>query len=131
MSLFRNVGSQVNEYEYDFAVDGGATGAINLYAKENAPEIPSGAVIMRVCTKVVTALAGTGASASLGFTGSTAAYVAAGSITGWGKDVIPATALSAPVVTGDNHQAVLLTISGAALTAGKAKVFVEFIHGNV
>lgn len=55
MSVFENAGLMVQEYVYDFAVDGGATGAINLHAKANKAVVPVGAIIIGVRAKVVTA----------------------------------------------------------------------------
>ena len=42
------------EYVYDFDVDGGATGEIDLSAKAGTPVIPVGAIITGVTSKVLT-----------------------------------------------------------------------------
>jgi hypothetical protein len=129
MTSFTNNGVQVAEFEYEYSADGGATGAIDLAAKAGAPEIPVDAIIEEVVTVVKTALAGGGAaSASLGYTGSTAAYVANAAIASWSDEAIMTTAFSAKAIAGANHAAVLFTISGAALTAGNVKVLVKFLH---
>jgi len=48
------------EYEYDFAVDGGATGDIDLAAKAGKAPLPVGAVVMEVYAEVVTAVTSAG-----------------------------------------------------------------------
>ena len=50
------------EYVYDFAVDGGATGAIVLSAKPGKQNIPTGSVIKSVRAKVITALTSGGSA---------------------------------------------------------------------
>lgn len=76
----------VQEYVYDFAVDGGAQGAINLHAKAGVDVVPVGAIVKRVYAKVLTACT-SGGSATLawgngddadGYSGSA---VAVGSLT--------------------------------------------------
>jgi hypothetical protein len=52
---FKNTGIHVEEYVYDFAVDGGAKdSAIELHAKQGKKVVPVGAVIKRVTAKVLT-----------------------------------------------------------------------------
>lgn len=52
----------VQEYMYDFAVDGGTAGAFNLHAKDGKSVIPIGAVISNVTFKVVTACTADGSA---------------------------------------------------------------------
>ena len=52
----------VQEYIYDFAEDGGATGEIDLHAKDNKSVIPVGAIITAVAAKVVTACTSAGSA---------------------------------------------------------------------
>lgn len=61
---FKNNGVQVQEYVYDFAVDGGAQGEIFLSSKSGYAPVPNGAIIKRVVGKVVTAFT-SGGSATL------------------------------------------------------------------
>ena len=63
---FRNDGKQVMQYEYDFDVDGGATGEIFLSSKDGSRAVPIGAVITAVSMRVVTAFT-SGGSATLAY----------------------------------------------------------------
>jgi hypothetical protein len=62
MSALKNVGLQVQEFVYDFDVDGGAQGAINLHAKDGMSVLPAGAVIRAVRAKVLAQLTSGGAA---------------------------------------------------------------------
>ena len=129
MSYFKNDAVQVAEYEYDFAVDGGATGTFNLSAKANKAPLPAGAVVVDHFVVVQTALVGSGASAKIGTTDDDDEYLV----------LIPAPAAGisdayngAPVLLpadGDGSD-VLMALSGAALTAGKLKVIINFVNPN-
>jgi len=59
---FKNNGVQVQEYVYDFDVDGGAVGEIDLSAKANKSAIPVGALIKRVTCLVKSAFTSGGAA---------------------------------------------------------------------
>ncbi len=127
MSYFKNDHIQVAEFEYDYAVDGGATGSYDLSAKANKAKLPVGAVIVGSEVVVQTPLTGSGASAKIGTTNDddewkalAAATIAAG----------VSTAYSAPVLVASGDDDVLLDVSGAALTAGKLKVLVHFVNPN-
>ena len=62
-----NAGKHVQEYVYDFAVDGGVKDvAINLHAKDNKGVIPVGAIITDVTAKVVTAIVGSSSTVAWG-----------------------------------------------------------------
>lgn len=62
MSGIKNA-EHVQEYMYDFSVDGGVNGsAINLHAKANKAVIPVGAIITDVTAKVVTACTSDGSA---------------------------------------------------------------------
>lgn len=127
MSYFKNDHVQVAEYEYDFAVDGGATGSFDLSAKANKADIPTGAVIVDHCVVVQTALVGSGASAKIGTTNDDDEFLvlteepAAGISNAFGGE-------PNLVAAGDGD--VVMALSGAALTAGKLKVLVSFINPN-
>lgn len=113
---------------YDFAVDGGAVGAITL----RGDSVPSGAIIIDVLIHVDTALtSGGGATVSLGAetaTGLNAAAAVSGapwSTTGAKRGGLTAT--TAPVKT-TAVRPVTATIATAALTAGKFSVYVDFVE---
>lgn len=114
----------VNEYEYDFAVDGGATGVFNLSAKDNKSVMPVGAIRKATHVLVQTALVGVSASAKVGTTASDADFAADAGVATYSLAAIfnDTTAVVVGATSGD----CLLTVSGAPLTAGKLKVLVEY-----
>lgn len=127
MSYFKNDAVQVAEYEYDFAVDGGATGTFNLSAKANKAPLPVGAVVVDHFVVVQTALVGAGASAKIGSTNDDDEYMV--------LTAAPAAGISdayngTPVLLAAGDGDVKLALSGAALTAGKLKVLVNFVNPN-
>lgn len=61
---FKNDGIQVQQYVYDFAVDGGAVSTIDLSAKANYSPLPVGAIVVAV-TAWVQAACTSGGSATL------------------------------------------------------------------
>lgn len=128
----RNFGLLVQEYEYDFAVDGGATGVVDLSAKANKADLPSGAILQRVVTRVVSSVTGTGASASVGTSADAAVYMAARDVDGVGALGLTADQLAdyttLGVLDAANKCDVLLTVSGAAITAGKLKVLAQYLY---
>jgi hypothetical protein len=129
MSYFNNDAIQVAEYEYDFAVDGGATGVYTLSSKANKAALPVGAIKVGHQVLVNTAFVGSGASAILGVSGDTDRYMvitAAGNV-GAGLETSSA---SAVFISAANLSDCLLTVSGAALTAGKLKVLISFVNPN-
>ena len=58
----------VQKYVYDFDVDGGATGAIDLSAKANAAPLPDNAIVESVVAFVETAIVGTSSTLAWGNT---------------------------------------------------------------
>jgi hypothetical protein len=116
--------------EYDFAVDGGATGTITLRGvpgDSHGNSIPSGAVITGGYIDVETAVAsgtGTVALAGEGAADLLAATGAAGLTTGR-KDIVPDSTGSTAVKT-TAVRSVTMTIATAALTAGKFRVVVFY-----
>lgn len=133
----------VNEYVYDFAVDGGTVGAKNLHAKDNKAVLPVGAIIKAVTAKVVTQCTSTGSATVAwgngndadGFSGSA---IAVASLTdnalfnGWDN----AAALlwddtnDHPIPVNVDAAAAgqfIMTIGTEALTAGKIVFIVEFL----
>lgn len=113
---------------YDFAVDGGAVGAITL----RGDSIPSGAVIIGSLLIVDTVLASSGsATAQVGTEGAadiaaSAAYNAAPwSTTGAKRGSMTAT--TAPITT-TAKRSITLTVGTAALTGGKFRVIVWYVE---
>lgn len=62
MKPFKNAGVQVQEYVYDFAVDGGAQGTIVLSDKDNVDPLPIGAVLKGVTALVLTSVTSLGSA---------------------------------------------------------------------
>lgn len=142
MSIELNAGMQVQEYVYDFGVDGGAVSTIDLSAKAGYDPIPVGAVVMDVVAKVDTAVT-TGASGTLAFGNGDdddgfMSAIAAGSLTAnaifnaAGQD-------SALLWDGTNDHMTPFYVANAAdgqvqakietgaLTAGKVRVLVFYV----
>lgn len=117
---------KVQEYTYDFAVDGGAVGFIDLADKY---KLPAGAIILRVHTHVKTALASSGsATVSVGDSTSNARYLAATAFNDAAFDDEVPKALSTALpnkVDAANEGKVGIAIGTAALTAGKMKLILE------
>lgn len=126
MAHFKNDGVKVSEFTYDFAVDGGATGVFSLSSKANHTLIPDGAVIQKVVTKVVTAFAGSGASAKIGTTTSDSVYLALTDVSGYSTDAMFDYTTLVCANTA-NKRNVIMSLSGGALTAGKLVVNVEYV----
>jgi len=142
MSVHSNV-KHIQEYVYDFAVDGGAVGAIDLSAKVGKNPLPVGSVVLAVTAKVVTAFTSGGAATlAWGPTASATGYsgtaVAVASLTdnsmwngqGNGASLIfddTQDADKAANVAVANDGDFKVTIGTAAMTAGKAVFVVEFI----
>lgn len=143
MSSFKNDGLHVQEYVYDFAVDGGAQGEIFLSSKAGYAPIPNGAIIKAVTGKVVTAFT-SGGSATLvwgndddpdGYSGAT---IAVASLTdnalfnGWDNaaaliwDDTNDHQIPVAVINEDDGE-FSVTIATADMTAGKAIFLVEYL----
>jgi hypothetical protein len=142
---FKNRGTYVEEYVYDFAVDGGVKDvAINLGAKAGKSVVPVGAIIKRVTAHVLTAPTSAGSATVAwgngddadGYSGTTIAIASLAIntvITGWDLGAallwddtndhsIPVNVLN----TADGEFEVL--ISTANLTAGKILFLVEYYY---
>lgn len=121
--MARIAGSQKTIYgQYSFAIDGGAQSTIGL-----GVWLPVNSVIRGMIAIVRTAPVGAGASLSFGITGSTqallvttgvAAFLGNTSVPGVDFDLNPLNVLAFSEVT--------ITISGAALTAGRIIAAVTF-----
>jgi hypothetical protein len=118
--------------EYDFAVDGGAVGAITLRAGDGVGnELPAGSVILSGYIEVDTAVtSGGAATVSVGSEGA-ADLLAASAVSGapWSttgrKSVVP-TGTGATSVKTTAKRNLAVTVATAALTAGKFRVVVLY-----
>lgn len=138
---FRNDGIQVQEYVYDFAVDGGAVSTITLSSKSDSDPLPVGAMVSKVTMRVLTAFTSGGAAtldcgsgddpdgyltaipvASLTANAMFNAYNEAGALLWDNTNDAPLDLYIDDATTG----AVSITINTAAMTAGKAVFMVEY-----
>lgn len=138
----------VQEYIYDFSVDGGTNGtAISLHSKDNKAVIPVGGIITAVTAKVVTACTSGGSATvewgngddSNGYSGTA---IAVGSLTdnalfnGWDNaaallwDDTNDHPIPVNVSTAADGQFKIL-INTADLTAGKIVFLVEYLMPTV
>ena len=140
----RNDGKHVQEYVYDFAVDGGTNAsAISLHDKARAAVIPVGAIITDVTAKIVTACTSAGSATVAwgngddadGYSGTTIAVATlVDNFLVNGHDLDAALLwdgtndhkLYVTVLTAADGQFKLL-ISTADLTAGKIIFMVEYL----
>jgi len=114
---------------YDFATLGGGAGAIIL-GDENgdAQVVPAGSIITNAYISVQTAVtSGGSATVAFGIVGNTDAFKAATGKASLGTDVVLAGTNDLPITDAVPMQ-VALTIATADLTAGKIRVFVEYIE---
>lgn len=121
---------------YDFAVQGGAIGTLNLYDPIHGKTVPLALPAAFIITKVmidclITATSGGSATVALGSgqaTGDLKAAAAFGGYTGI-IDGIPngaaANAIKVPATQANPGSVATLTIAVAALTAGKFNVHIE------
>lgn len=126
-----NSGVQVAEFVYDYDVDGGATGFINLAAKLNSG-LPSGASIVRIHYYVETAFTSAGsATVAIGDVGSNNRYLTATAFDDSAYDDEKLAALSSGLphqVASASAGKVGILIGTAALTAGKLHLLVEYVQ---
>jgi len=142
MADFLNDGKKVQEYIYDFAVDGGAVSEIFLSAKAGKKPIPIGSIITAVTAKVITAVVGTTSTLAWGndddpdgYSGTAiaeATLVADFVVNGWDLgaallwDDINDHQLYVTVLNADDGD-FSVTIGTNALTAGKVIFMVEYL----
>ena len=114
-------GIKVARADYDFAVDGGAIGTLDL----SADEIPSGAIITGARIRVETVPVGATATIGIGVEANSDVQAAA-AISGapWSTTGVK-DATGRPLTTAARK--VKATIATAALTAGKFQVYVDYI----
>lgn len=119
---------QVARGRYDFAVDGGVQGDINL---TSTAQIPANAVVLGGFVEVDTAVTGSGASVAIKVEGA-ADTVAAAAISGapWSttgrKSVIPVFTGATTLKTTAARK-IVATISAADLTAGAFDVVLFYV----
>jgi hypothetical protein len=120
----------IQEYVYDFAVDGGSVGQIRLDTKAGAKPIPSNAIIKAVYYNVETAMtSGGSATVSIGDVGASARYLALTAFdnAAYTANAPKAAAIGVPVkVTAANIGQFSVSVAVAALTAGKISFMVEY-----
>lgn len=110
-------GLSIIKFEYDFANDGGAVGALNLGVAGMKMVVHK--CIMKVQT---TCTSGGSATVSVGKTGTVAAFAAATAVASLAGDaIIAGVPTGGGVLLGDGD-AVLIDIAVAALTAGKIEI---------
>ncbi len=128
-SNISNKGIQQQEYVYDFAVDGGATGFINL--ADNFA-LPVGSVIVDVYYYVETAMtSGGSATVAIGDADTAARYLAATAFdnAAYADEKVAKAAIGVPFKTDSANDGKFgITIATAALTAGKIRFFVNFLQ---
>jgi hypothetical protein len=114
--------------DYDFAVDGGAVGTINLRGDNT---IPAGAYILGGLVDVTTAVT-SGGAATVGVNSNASGdIVAAAAVSGapWSttglKSVVPSFT-GATAIKTTAQRSLAITIGTAALTAGKFRVTVYY-----
>lgn len=122
--------------EYDFAVDGGTQGAIELRAAD-VYKLQEGMIIKDMFIVVEEAIAGAGASVTLGDGTDADGFFADFAALATQGAVIRLSEVAGALMWDDTNDhmlaykcnadsALTLTIGSADLTAGKFKVFVEF-----
>jgi len=141
---FRNE-LHVQEYVYDFDVDGGLVSTIDLSAKAGYSPLPSGAIVKQVSLKVVTAVVGSSSTVACGNTTDPNGYMEA---------IAEATLVDEYVTSGGGQAGALIwddtndhaipflvnsandavfsmDIAAGALTAGKVVFWVEYYMPSI
>jgi hypothetical protein len=117
------------EFVWDFAVDGGGTGAIDL------GDLPLGAVVVNAVGVVETACtSGGSATVILGTTDDDNGFIASVAVAALGANTTHgnSVATNQPKTNDDASRDVVMTIGTAALTAGKIRFILEYyIPSNV
>lgn len=141
---FGNNGIQVQEYVYDFAVDGGAVSTISLSGKANKDPLPAGAIVMDCVMRVLTAFtSGGSATLAIGNTADDDGYLPAIAVASLTAGACFTAAQQAGALLWDNTndanlaygvtstantQDVAAKIATAAMTAGKAVICMEYLY---
>ena len=144
---FKNDGLNVQEYVYDFAVDGGAVTGHILSNKAGYDPIPTGAIVKAGTEKVVTTVTcstggtiewGNGDNAD-GYSGSAAqasGFTAGNLYTGWdnGSELLWDDTNDHPIplyIDDATTGQFKMTVGTATLTAGKIVFLVEYLLPSV
>jgi hypothetical protein len=141
MSGLKNYGLNVQEYLYDFAVDGGSTGAISLSSKAGYYSLPDNAFVYNVCAEVLTAVVGTSSTLAWGNTTDPDGYQAATAEATLVADYVAMGGTAAAALLWDdtndhltgfcansaNDRDFSVTIGTADLTAGKVAFHVMYL----
>jgi integral membrane sensor domain MASE1 len=118
---------KVGIWEWDFAKDGGAEGAIAM----RGPKLPVGAIILAAFLDVEAAFVGAGSSSAFHVTAANDIYsvavVGTYTLDALLKGVPDFATVSDAVRVATAAKGVTHTISGAALTAGKVNVICAYI----
>lgn len=131
----------VQEYVYDFAKDGGATGEIFLSSKAGYDPIPVGAVIFDVIAYVETAVVGNSSTLAWGNDDDPDGYMVATAEASLGANVTVRAGeaagallwddtndhMLAPYVANEDDGEFSVTIGNANLTAGKVRFYVLYL----
>jgi hypothetical protein len=126
--LHKDVG--VLKCTYDFAVDAGAVGSINLKDQNGELAVlPTGAIIKQVMVSIVTAFTSTGGTGTIALTANSAgdllAAVDADTLSGISSGIPVGTAATMVKLTAQRQ--LIMAIATAALTAGKADFYIEYV----
>lgn len=136
----------VQEYLWDFSVDGGASGAIVLSDNNNKNSLPIGAIVKNVYARVITAVDSAGDSATIKWGNASGDYhgaVAEASLTENAvfnaqddtsdnllNDADPGHPLAYYVADADAAK-FQITVAGEDATAGKIVFVVEYLYPAV
>lgn len=112
---------------YDFSVHGGAIGTIDLLPADQL--LPVGAIITRAYIDVITTFVGVNATIGVTVQGAGDEVATNTAVTSWAAGLLEGisdgTAAKMIKLTADRN--VSLAIATAALTAGKAAIFIEYV----
>ena len=140
---FRNE-SLLEEYVYDFDVDGGATGAVALHSKANARALPVGSIVLDFVMHVETAFtSGGSATLDIGDGDDANGYAEAIAVAALTADSLHRAGAQAGAIiwddTGDHligkyvttaaDGQISVTIGTAAMTAGKSHIYMLGLRG--
>lgn len=142
-----NDGVQVQEYVWDFAVDGGDVGEIFLSSKSSYSPLPVGAIVKQVTAKVVTAVVSSGSGTLVwgndddpdGYSGSA---IGSASLTdnalfnGWDNGAVllwdDSNDHAIPLNVADTDDGEFsVSIASSAFSAGKAIFLVEYYYPSL
>jgi len=119
------------EAVYDFAVDGGAVGAVPMKDTSGQPiQIPDKAIVISSHIEIEAAVTSSGsATVAFGLIGNSDAFKGATGKASLTLDAVFAGSNDLPLKMAAPTP-VAVTIATAALTAGKIRLFIKYIEGN-